>query len=386
MDKWKFILVDDSKMSNKILSDILIEADFLNVITFSSALEALDYLEKEENPTYDILITDLIMPHMNGIELSKAVKANNNFSEIPIIMITSSKDVENLQSAFNAGVIDYITKPFNPLEVVTRIKSVLNLKEETLKRIHYEKSLEVANKTLLDDLSIARHLQFQLLPQPISAEDISINGFYLPVMSLGGDLYYWQKIDDHRYGLILLDIMGHGTATSMITMYIRSILPKLLSDYKKPAEFIKYLNEFIIDFNENLQDLKYHCSTFYIIFDTENKTIEYVNAGHPPLPIIQSDKSVQWMDKGCPPIGIFKNIKIIQETIYYTADSFVITYSDGMFELFKMSGLDINILNNRFAAAYDRFLENDIAPLNDMFKEIEDMDRTDDVSLVLVKL
>ncbi len=386
MDKWKLLLIDDSKMSNKILSDILTEAGFRNILTFNNAVDTLDYLDKDENPSVNIIITDLIMPHMNGIELSKIIRADKKFDLIPIIMITSSKDMENLQAAFNVGVIDYISKPFNPIEVISRIKSVLRLKKEILKRLHYEKSLEQLNKALLDDLNIARHLQFQVLPQAISCDEISINGFYLPVMSLGGDLYYWRKIDKHKYGVILLDIMGHGTATSMITMYIRSILPKLLKDYKNPVDLIKYLNDFIIDFNENLGDVKYHCSAFYISFDTKNKSIEYVNAGYPFLALIDTNKKIHLMDKGCPPIGIFSNINIMYGTIYYNNDCYIITYSDGMLELFEKSNLDINLLYDKFISSYDKFLKNDKLPLNDIFKKIENMDRTDDVSLVLIKL
>jgi len=386
MNKWKFLLVDDSKMSNKILSDILINAGHSNIVTFRSAIDALAYLKEDNDIASNIVMTDLIMPVMDGIELSRIIKSDARFSDIPIVMITSSNNIENLQEAFSIGVLDYIIKPFNSVEIITRINSVLRLKDEMEKRLAHEKSIELLNKMLVEDLNIARHLQFQMLPPSINLNEISIKGFYLPIMTLGGDLYYFEKISENKYGVILLDIMGHGTVTSMITMYIRSNLPPLFKIYENPVDLIKSLNDFIIEFNANLGDIEYHCSAFYIVFNTKNRTVNYVNAGHPPLAFIQSNKKVTWMDKGCPPIGIFKNINIMHEVIPYGCDSYAVTYSDGLYELLREKSVDISLFNEELILAYDEFLNGNISPIEKIFKAIGNMDRFDDVSLVLIKL
>jgi len=92
------------------------------------------------------------------------------------------------------------------------------------------------------------------------------------------------------------------------------------------------------------------------------------------------------MDKGCPPIGIFKNINIMHEVIPYGCDSYAVTYSDGLYELLREKSVDISLFNEELILAYDEFLNGNISPIEKIFKAIGNMDRFDDVSLVLIKL
>ncbi len=114
------LLVDDSKVARFALSKLLQKID-LNVSMAGSAEEALDYLSSHANP--DVIFMDHLMPGMNGVEATKAIKSNPDTAAIPIIMCTSKKSEEFSDEAKEYGIYNILTKPPQP-------KGVSNLLEE----------------------------------------------------------------------------------------------------------------------------------------------------------------------------------------------------------------------------------------------------------------
>ncbi|UZE94722.1 response regulator [Alkalimarinus alittae] len=105
------LLVDDSKVARFALSKLLEKID-LNVSMAGSAEEALEYLSSHDNP--DVIFMDHLMPGMNGVEATKAIKSNPDTSAIPIIMCTSKKSEEFADEAREFGVYNILTKPPQP--------------------------------------------------------------------------------------------------------------------------------------------------------------------------------------------------------------------------------------------------------------------------------
>jgi sigma-B regulation protein RsbU (phosphoserine phosphatase) len=327
----KILIVDDNHIDRIILKKILKSKGYTNLMEMISVKEALHYLLKnDENISVDLILTDLIMNEIDGIEFCKQMRGKKKFDHVPIIAISASSNMETLKKAFEIGVSDYITKPINPIEVITRIESVLKLKiEKDEQRKREEK--------ILNDLKMAKKIQLNMLPKPLNKEKISINGFYSAETFLGGDLYYWKKIDDFKYGIILFDVMGHGTATSMICMYIRSLLPGVMSvnDAKITME---ELNKHMIRFNNMLNDeMDYYFTAIYVVVNTKEQTIEYVNAGHPTGVMIYENRSYKFLEEGCIPIGIKSNLNIKVGHLSYRESFELYIYSDGISELLGVS-------------------------------------------------
>ncbi|WP_420910188.1 PP2C family protein-serine/threonine phosphatase, partial [Lysinibacillus fusiformis] len=84
-----------------------------------------------------------------------------------------------------------------------RMRVALGLKAELDWHTQHDKKIQY-------ELDLATHVQRSLLSPPLNEKDIRIEVSYLPSSNLAGDMYYWYKIDDHRYAIILLDMMGHG--------------------------------------------------------------------------------------------------------------------------------------------------------------------------------
>jgi diguanylate cyclase (GGDEF)-like protein len=91
---------------------------------------------------------DIVMPEIDGIDACRRIKADDRFEDVPIIMITALADKGILQSAFDAGAMDYITKPVDKLELIARVRSSLRLKDEMEKRRDRERELLVMSREL----------------------------------------------------------------------------------------------------------------------------------------------------------------------------------------------------------------------------------------------
>jgi len=121
------LLVDDSKVARFALSKLLEKID-LNVSMAGSAEEALDYLSSHDNP--DVIFMDHLMPGMNGVEATRAIKSNPETSAIPIIMCTSKKSEEFADEAKEYGIYNILTKPPQPKGLSTLIEELGNAVEK----------------------------------------------------------------------------------------------------------------------------------------------------------------------------------------------------------------------------------------------------------------
>jgi two-component system alkaline phosphatase synthesis response regulator PhoP len=120
-DKIKLLLVEDEPNILRLTSAML-EKDGYQVLQAQNGREGIDILRSSAP---DIVITDLIMPEKNGFEVCRAVRANPGTAKVPILILTAMGDEFNKAAGFEAGADDYLTKPFNILELKSRITALL---------------------------------------------------------------------------------------------------------------------------------------------------------------------------------------------------------------------------------------------------------------------
>ncbi|MDE0553672.1 MAG: response regulator, partial [Candidatus Poribacteria bacterium] len=122
----KILVVDDEPRNVRILQ-IHLNAQGYTVYTAEDGVEALDVVEKDAP---DLILLDINMPKMDGFEVVKRIRANKATEFIPIVMITALRDTrENRIKSIEAGADDFIEKPFDSLEVLARVRSLLRIKE-----------------------------------------------------------------------------------------------------------------------------------------------------------------------------------------------------------------------------------------------------------------
>jgi sigma-B regulation protein RsbU (phosphoserine phosphatase) len=150
------LIVDDSSSERLLLESFLKAKGHRGVMLTDSAAQAFRYLgidrggEQVRNGGVDVdlVLLDIVMPNMNGIEACRHIKSFGELRDIPIIMVTANAEMEDLQSAFAAGAMDYITKPVKKIELLARVGSALALKRETDARKLWERQLMERNREL----------------------------------------------------------------------------------------------------------------------------------------------------------------------------------------------------------------------------------------------
>jgi CheY-like chemotaxis protein len=152
----KILIVDDEQLNLDFFDVMLSKLGFV----VEKAGDGVEALEKVKNFHPDLIMLDNIMPKMSGWEVTKTLKGDPKFREVPIIMFSALGDVKDKVEGFELGVDDYITKPFNFSEVLARIRAVLRNRELFGQIVHRESRLNLAEsfwicvkKTMVDFIS-----------------------------------------------------------------------------------------------------------------------------------------------------------------------------------------------------------------------------------------
>jgi PleD family two-component response regulator len=141
----RILLVDDAEDSRELTEAALLSAGYSDIVTAASGWEALKALDvgrsNTGSPSFDVVLLDILMPEMDGVEACARIRSDSRYADLPIIMVTAVDDMDSLANAFVAGATDYITKPVNRVELVARVRAALRLKQELDRRLAREREL-----------------------------------------------------------------------------------------------------------------------------------------------------------------------------------------------------------------------------------------------------
>ena len=205
------LIVDDDANTRRLLAFILENAGHTDTQMAVSAHDALQQLGLEGSGTPgeppDLILMDLTLPDMHGVEAIRRIKAAPAYEDVPIVVVTGRTEDDELVSAFDAGAIDYIRKPFNRIEFMARVRSALQLKSERDKRkaregelVAVTEQLETANQQLerlswLDGLTdIANRRQFDAT---LDLEWRRCLRHNLPISLIMSDVDHFKRYNDH---------------------------------------------------------------------------------------------------------------------------------------------------------------------------------------------
>src|ERR1700683_1087751 len=141
----RILFIDDTEDSRDLTEAALLSAGYTDIATAASGWEALKILDvggtSEERAPIDVVLLDIVMPEMDGVECCARVRNDSRYTDLPIIMVTALDDMDSLANAFGAAAPDYTPKPVNRVELVARVRAALRLKQELDRRQAREKEL-----------------------------------------------------------------------------------------------------------------------------------------------------------------------------------------------------------------------------------------------------
>jgi len=176
--KSRILVVDDISKNLQVVGTILRNEGY-HVMPATSGLQALERVSAQPP---DLILLDLMMPEMDGLEVCSRLKAEPLTRQIPVIFLTASNEMEHLMKGFEAGAVDYITKPFNAPELLARVRTHLELKHarERLREMNEEKNefMGIAAHDLRNPLSAIQGYAEMIIEdaQSLAHRDLEGNG------------------------------------------------------------------------------------------------------------------------------------------------------------------------------------------------------------------
>jgi len=345
------LLVDDDKLLRMMVTDML-EGAGHEVVCAVDGGEAWDLLCGDE--AFSLLITDWVMPEVDGLELCRRVRAADRTPYLPIILMTSLDQEEHLAEALDAGADAFIRKPIceGALSAQMRVaKRILRLEERLETRVA---RLEEAQARIEQDLNAAALVQLSHLPStPPDLPGIEFGWVYESCHALGGDMFNIIQLDEQRIGIYVLDVSGHGTSAALVSVSLSRVLVSQVQQggiLKRPISEPPYYEivppaEVAAELNRRFQlaaQSGHFCTLLYGVLDVEAHTFRYVSAGHPG-PVYVSELPESASAAACEaaggiPIGVLEDAEYTEEEVALERPSQLILYTDGVSEAVGRGG------------------------------------------------
>ena len=348
-----------------------------------NGLEALTMLLK--NKDYDIILSDINMPEMDGLTLLTKINEMQN-PALKCIMVSAYGDMGNIRQAMNNGAFDFATKPIDLDDLSVTI-------EKAIEQIRYIKTMQQEHsqlESIKGDLAIAREIQQAILPRifppfPENAEQLDIAALMNAAKDVGGDFYDFFRIDDQRIGFVVADVSGKGVPAAIFMAVSRTLIRATGVRGVSPAECISYSNELLAQESANSMFV----TAFYGIYNLTTGQVTYTNAGHNPPYLMKADGTILQLPFSSDlVVGAIDDFKYSEETLQLEHGDTLLLYTDGVTEAIN-SG-DEEFGEQRLQAVLAQLTSNisqDIierikACVSDFAGEAE---QSDDITLLAIK-
>jgi sigma-B regulation protein RsbU (phosphoserine phosphatase) len=278
----------------------------------------------------DLILLDIMMPDIDGYEVCRQLKTNRATSGIPVIFLSALGDTEDKVKGLQLGAVDYITKPFQPDEVIARVNTHLTI--HRLKRV-----VESQKDQLEHELEVVSEVQRKLLPKQLPViEGFKLGVHYETSRYAGGDYYDIIELPDNCWGFFIADAEGHSAPAAVLMAMTCALFRSYPGSAADPAAVIHYLNEHLC----KVADPSF-MTALYAFYDANAHTMRIARAGHPlPMVFRNSDqKAIEFPCPGVYPLGIEPyEIEIpVTDIKLEPGDRFLI-YTDGLTERFDGEG------------------------------------------------
>ncbi len=312
----KILIVEDNPDMRDFLI-MLLEGDYEIHVAFNGE----EGLRATRDLRPDLVLSDVMMPIMNGYDMTREIKGDGELDFIPVILLTAKADMAYKIEGLEHGADDYLTKPFNSKELLARIRTLL-------KNHEYQKLIRTRNLEMERDLEVARKLQQKLLPESMPLiPGYELYSFYIPMDKVGGDFYDY-RLRDGILDIFIADVSGHGLPGAFLATLTKLTLDNI-HDRSSPVRVQTMLNEVI---TRSVVDSGF-VTTFFCSIDTGNNVMRFTNAGHCP-PIVYRRRSGEFFElhSAGNPLGWLKDLELEEKEFRLEKGDRVIFYTDGITE------------------------------------------------------
>jgi CheY-like chemotaxis protein/HPt (histidine-containing phosphotransfer) domain-containing protein len=367
------ILVADDDPAGRELLHTLLGAAGHTVFLAEDGAQAVSLFAREEP---DLVLMDVVMPHMNGYDAARAIKQACGSRFVPLIFLTALQDEQDLARCIAAGGDDFMVKPYNGVLLQAKLIAM-----NRIRVLHDELSLY--QRKTAEEIELSKRVfdaitgRNPVLPEVSSS--LSAVGHFC------GDLLLYDKTSDGRLVLMLGDFTGHGLAAAIGALPVADVFYPMVAG-NAPLERI------VGEINQRLHDVLptgHFCAAVFVEIDPGTARIRHWNGGSPPVWLVDAAGTVvDGVASSKLPLGIVGENGFDAQVGEAMVDglSALVLYSDGLSEVRNPRGdmLTTDGVRKLVETAAGKDLLAAVLAGRDRFREGREPD--DDLSLVVVRL
>jgi sigma-B regulation protein RsbU (phosphoserine phosphatase) len=325
-DGESILLVDDNPTNLQVLFQTL-EGVGCKLLIAKNGTGALTIAGKA---LPDLILLDIMMPDIDGYEVCRQLKANSATENIPVIFLSALGETEDKVKGLQLGAVDYITKPFQPDEVIARVNTHL-----TIHRLKRE--VESQKNQLEHELQVVSEVQRKLLPKKLpEIQGFKLAAYYETSRYAGGDYYDIIELPEDRWGILIADAEGHSAPAAVLMAMTCALFRSYPDAPDDPSAVLNYLNEHLCKVAEPS-----FMTALFAVYNAAQQTMRIARAGQ-PLPMIYRASEKKAFELDCPgvyPLGIEPyDIEIPDTEVKLMPGDRFFIYTDGLSERFDAEG------------------------------------------------
>ena len=316
----RLLLVDDARAN----LDILVEG-LKGEYKLSLAMNGETALQIAAQAGIDLVLLDIVMPGMDGYEVCRRLRADPKTAELPIVFLSSLEDARNKARGFEAGANDYVTKPFELLEVQARVRALLKAKAWS----------DAVKEQLAADLRVAHDIQMGMIPRDFTALGaafgVQLAGVLEPAREVGGDLYSAFAGASGRLVLLIGDVSGKGIPASLFMVRASSLARLLARDSIEPERILARLNDELSVDNPSGMFVTMLCA----VFDPRSGHLAMANGGHGRPVLLREGEAPRWaVERLGTALGFEPGLDFERTDLVLQPGDTLVLYTDGVNEAF----------------------------------------------------
>ncbi len=326
----RIMVVDDVEVNRDLLSRRLQRMGHV-VTTANDGREALDLTS---DPSWDLIMLDVMMPVLDGIGALTALKANEATRHIPVIMISANTELETVVKCIELGAEDYLPKPFDPVLLRARVGASLEKK-----RLRDREQARA--KRMQKELEVGARIQRDFLPESLpTVPGYQFAARFEPAREVGGDFYDAFRLPDGAVALVLGDVCDKGVGAALFMALFRSLI-RAVSASQIGSHTVEMLESRVLHAvtvtNDYIANTHGRANMFATLFvgalDPATGTIAYVNGGHEPPRVVRAHGTVRTMlPPTGPAVGMLPEIPFTAGTIVLEPGETLLVLTDGITE------------------------------------------------------
>ncbi|MGS0675595.1 SpoIIE family protein phosphatase [Shewanella sp. 125m-1] len=335
----EILLVEDNKVMLLLMTKMLSSRGY-HVINAINGLDALTQLEK--HPSIQLVLSDWMMPDLNGIELCYHLKSPDYNRYIFFVLLSGRDDQESIVEGINAGADDFVAKDTNINELDARLKAGFRSLELHNQLVAKNIELDQAYATIRQDLDSASLLIQRMLPSQKKFPGVELHYTHIPSAQIGGDMLGCMPLDEDHIAVYLFDVAGHGVKSALMSFAIQQSIDSSSNSHVKhqqdsdpfyrlrePSEVLARLNQSYINQGDN----NLYFTMIYAVLNTKTGQLNYAFAGHPPIIWQQTSQQIcRFIQQESFVAGMFDFASYQTEQIQLSVGDRIFLYSDGITE------------------------------------------------------